>query len=262
MNEMSLRPRPGETPELTVARVVAAAKEKSASIDEDERDRERERYAVYAMIGGDLRRLAAAPGPEGLGQAIVALGADARAAGEEPDVIAVLDRVERRWLTGWPWTKSNEPEGRRRREPRCGDSRLLAKGERRPSSSIRRAGEGSAILIVVVYPYRGGTPMSKNEPFEPFEVSPETALVNDFASRAEEEARITSPDFVPAFDPAPREARCPAWSIDRRGVGCTRERGHSGAHANHTIEGWSFVHAASVENREDWVAYVDEWFPQ
>lgn len=98
--------------------------------------------------------------------------------------------------------------------------------------------------------------------FRPFEPSPETELLNDFAAQAEESRRIASPDFVPAFEPAPQgETRCPAWSVERKLVGCTRERGHEGPHANHTIPGWVFTDARLIETREEWVAYLDWAYP-
>lgn len=97
--------------------------------------------------------------------------------------------------------------------------------------------------------------------FRPFEPSPETDLLSDVASQAEEVARISSPDFVPGFVPAPKDERCPAWSVERKLVGCTRERGHVGPHANHTIYGWSFDEARLIETREEWVAYVEECYP-
>lgn len=57
------------------------------------------RYRLYALENDQPVVRACASDPGGIGAAIVQLGEDRREAGLAPELVAVLDAVERRWLS-------------------------------------------------------------------------------------------------------------------------------------------------------------------
>jgi hypothetical protein len=64
---------------------------------------EENRYGLYGRDGDNIYRIAETS-KEGIGTALVQLAEDRRENGESAvEIIGVLDRIERRWITGlWP----------------------------------------------------------------------------------------------------------------------------------------------------------------
>ncbi len=70
---------------------------------------EENRYGLYGRDGNDIYRIAETS-RDGIGTALVQLAEDRREAGESAtEIIGILDRIERRWITGlWPRRASGD----------------------------------------------------------------------------------------------------------------------------------------------------------
>lgn len=58
------------------------------------------RFRLYGRdTHGNIHVIATAPDPEGIGLALVTTAREHREAGLNPEIVGVLDAVERKWLT-------------------------------------------------------------------------------------------------------------------------------------------------------------------